>query len=98
MEVNQNRKFFKIGNQKPKQQRSQEIVARTISQEEDMNDLGNQLQKKMHLNEDESYFTQEILYTDPCEPETNFDEKFLIHQEVTFNPQQYLNNEQSIMG
>lgn len=52
----------------------------------------------MCLNEDESHFIEEILYTDPCEPEMNDDEKILIHQEVTFNPQQYLNNENSIIG
>ncbi|CAD8079578.1 unnamed protein product [Paramecium sonneborni] len=98
MDVNQNRKYFKVGNRKAQQQSLFEIVTRTTSQEEDLNDLGSQLLKKMCLNEDESYFTQEILYTDPCEPDTNFDDKFLLHQEVTFNPQQYLNNEQQIMG
>ncbi|CAD8056182.1 unnamed protein product [Paramecium primaurelia] len=98
MEVNQNRKYFRVGSRKVQQQCNYEIVTRTGSQEEDITDLGTQLQKKMCLNEDESHFIEEILYTDPCEPEMNFDEKILIHQEVTFNPQQYLNNENSIIG
>ncbi|CAK76549.1 unnamed protein product (macronuclear) [Paramecium tetraurelia] len=98
MEVKQNRKYFKVGSRKAQLEGNHEIVTRTVSQEEDMTDLGTQLQKKMCLNEDESHFIEEILYTDPCEPEMNFDEKILIHQEVTFNPQQYLNNEHSIIG
>jgi hypothetical protein len=49
----------------------------------------------MCLNEEECFFEEEnkVMYTDPCEPEGEADEKVIINHEITFNPQCYLNNE-----
>ena len=52
----------------------------------------------MCLNENECFFIEEIMYTDPYEPESLLDENICITQDVTFNPQYYLNNENSIIG
>ncbi|CAK82468.1 unnamed protein product (macronuclear) [Paramecium tetraurelia] len=92
------RKYFKTGNRKSQQGCREGIVMRTESQEEDLKDLECQLQKKMCLNENECFFIEEILYTDPYEPEALLDENICINQDVTFNPQFYLNNENSIIG
>ncbi|CAD8156118.1 unnamed protein product [Paramecium pentaurelia] len=92
------RKYFKVGNRKPQSVCHEEIVIRKDFQEEDLKDLGNQLQKKMCLNDNECFFIEEVLNTDPDEPEVLLDENICINQDVTFNPQYYLNNENSIIA
>lgn len=52
----------------------------------------------MCLNENECFFIEEVLNTDPDEPEALIYENISITQDVTFNPQYYLNNENSIIG
>ncbi|CAK78126.1 unnamed protein product (macronuclear) [Paramecium tetraurelia] len=91
------RKYFKVGNRKPQSGCHKDIVMRMESQEEDLDDLESLLQKKMCLNENECYFIEEILNTDPDEPEALLDENIYITQDVTFNPQYYLNNVNSII-
>ncbi|CAD8164035.1 unnamed protein product [Paramecium octaurelia] len=91
------RKYFKVGNRKPQSGSHKEIIMRMESQEENLNDLESLLQKKMCLNENECFFIEEIFNTDPDEPEALLEEKIYITQDVTFNPQYYLNNENSII-
>lgn len=52
----------------------------------------------MCLNDNECFFIEEVLNTDPDEPEVLLDENICINQDVTFNPQFYLNNENSIIA
>ncbi|CAD8078268.1 unnamed protein product [Paramecium sonneborni] len=92
------RKYFKVGQKKPQTGCHDQIVMKMECQDEDLRDLEFQLQKKMCLNENECFFIEEILYTDPSEPEVLLDENICINQDVTFNPQYYLNNENSIIG